>query len=167
MHPPVRLKNTVRSNCNPDLLSASFGPSSDYVHPRARKHVRLCLRICIRAGTHSYVRTRTHVSTMRAYTHCSTARTPLWSTLRFLPPFPRRANSAVLEPFPPTSLLRSVLTLSSRTERPHSPGDKASSYSFLPVFSLRVETERSQCERARLFVDFRPPSPTSGSPRPS
>ena len=108
-----------------------------------------------------------YVSTVRAYTHCSTARfSPPWSTLRFLPPFPRRQTSPSLNPshLPPFYVLFSP-SLASRTERPHSPGDKASSYSSSLFLSPRRNQERSQRAFPSTFAHL--PRWTSGSPRPS
>lgn len=99
------VKKTVRSNCNPDLLSASFGPSQ-------RLHISV-----------HHIHIHVHL-----YTRCPTARSPpLWRSILsalFPPPFLCQTSSS-LNPSHPTPFY--VLTLSQRTED-HTPGDKASSY---------------------------------------
>lgn len=95
------MKKTVRSNCNPDLLSASFGPSSDYIYPHA-------------AHTVSYTRTHLHalpnrtISSSLEHTECVVSS-----------PFPL-PNFLVLEPFPPDLLLGSHPLLASQNRGPHS-----------------------------------------------
>lgn len=124
------VKKTVRSNCNPDLLSASFGPSQ-------RLHISV-----------HHIHIHVHL-----YTRCPTARSPpLWRSILsalFPPPFLCQTSSS-LNPSHPTPFY--VLTLSQRTED-HTPGDKASSYPL----SLSLPNWR---EWFGLFVDFLSPKTT-------
>lgn len=149
---PIRfektVKKTVRSNCNPGLLSASFGPSNDYIHT--------CIFL-VADDVASVLgsRERTHIDTrLHESARCSTMilfgamRYPVLS-LYFL------RNSIVLEPFLPTDLPFSRShPLSSRKKKKKEralsrTGDKASRYS--PCFS------RAHRGARWLFVDFRLP----------
>lgn len=116
------VKKTVRSNCNPDLLSASFGPSQRLrisVH-----HIPSCAHTSIHA-----LPNRT-ISSSSEHTECVVSS-----------PFPP-PNFLVLEPFPPDSLLRSHPLLASENRGPHSGRQGIELPS--PCFSIQLEKRARQ-----------------------
>lgn len=138
------VKKTVRSNCNPDLLSASFGPSQR-------------LRISVH-HIPSYAHTSIHALPNRTISS-SLEHTECVVSSPFPPP-----NFLVLEPFPPDSLLRSHPLLASENRGPHSGRQGIELPS--PCFSIQLEKRARQEWWAfrRLSPTF--PKTTQGTGHP-
>lgn len=135
------VKKTVRSNCNPDLLSASFGPSQR-LHISVQ-HILSYIHIRTGARTHLHALPNRTISSSLEHTECVVSS-----------PFPL-PNFLVLEPFPPDSLLRSHPLLASENRGPHSGRQGIELPS--PCFSIQLE---KRAKREEWWWAFRRLSPT-------